>query len=68
MSIHSIAKEGRDTMHIDAPVAGACIVALAIYAHAWHGRMQGNPYVLSAIGWVVNILAAFALAICWLRH
>lgn len=55
-------------MHIDTTVAGACIVALTIYAHAWHGRMQGSVRLLSAIGWVVNILAALALAACWLRH
>jgi hypothetical protein len=55
-------------MHIDTTVTGTCIVALAIVAHAWHGRMQGNPRVLSAIGWVVNILVMLALATCWLRH
>jgi hypothetical protein len=54
-------------MHIDTNVTGTCILALAVYAHAWHGRMHGNPIVLSAIGWVVNILCALALLACWLR-
>ena len=54
-------------MHIDPNVAGTCLVALAIYAHAWHGRMQGDPRVLSAIGWVINILCALALVRCWLH-
>lgn len=55
-------------MHIDTTVTGTCIVALAIVAHAWQGRMVGNPIVLSAIGWVINILALLALAACWIRH
>jgi hypothetical protein len=55
-------------MHIDTTVAGTCIVALAIVAHAWHGRMLGSPRVLSVIGWVVNVLALLALAACWIRH
>lgn len=55
-------------MHIEPTVTGACIVALAIYAHAWHGRMQGNPRTMSVIGWAVNVLAAIALACCWIRH
>lgn len=54
-------------MHIDTTVAGACVVALAIFAHAWHGRITANPRVLSVIGWVINILAALALLGCWLH-
>jgi hypothetical protein len=55
-------------MHIDTTVAGAAIVALAIFAHAWHGRITGNPVLLSVLGWVINILTALALLACWLRH
>lgn len=54
-------------MHLDTNVAGACIVALAIYAHAWHGRIIGPPKLLSVIGWIVNVLCALALLACWLR-
>ena len=55
-------------MHIDSTVAGTCIVALAILAHAWHGRIIGNPVVLSILGWIINILTMLALLACWLRH
>lgn len=54
-------------MHIETNVAAACVVALAIFAHAWQGRIMGNPIVLSAIGWVVNVLCALALIACWLH-
>lgn len=55
-------------MHIDTTVTGSCIVALAIFAHAWQGRILGKPRVLSVLGWVINILCALALLMCWLRH
>lgn len=55
-------------MHFDNSVTVTVIVALVIYAHAWHGRILGPPRVLSAIGWVVNILAALALLSCWWRR
>jgi hypothetical protein len=54
-------------MTIDNNVTAVVIVALAIYAHAWHGRMLGRPRVLSAIGWVVNILTGIVLFLCWVR-
>lgn len=54
-------------MAIDSNVTVLVIVALAIYAQAWHGRMLGSPRVLSAIGWVVNILTALVLLHCWIR-
>ncbi len=54
-------------MTIDNNVTAIVIVALAIFAHAWHGRILGNPRVLSAIGWIVNILTAIVLLLCWVR-
>jgi hypothetical protein len=44
------------------------LIALAIIAHGWAGRMQGPPAVLSAIGWAINILALLALVVVDLRH
>lgn len=54
-------------MHIETEVTGSAIVALAIMAHAWSGHIDANPKVMSVIGWVVNGLAAAALASCWFR-
>lgn len=50
-------------MHLN----GSEIIALALFAHAWHGRIQANPKVLSAIGWVVNGLAALLLLLAFVR-
>jgi hypothetical protein len=44
------------------------VVALAIVAHGWAGRMQGPPAVLSVIGWAVNIIALIVLVLIALRH
>lgn len=46
---------------------GAAIVALAIFAHAWVSRLQAPPPVLSAIGWVIVVLAFIALVAVWVR-
>jgi hypothetical protein len=54
-------------MHINGDVAGSVIVAISIFAHAWHTRIQAPPTVLSIIGWVVQGLAVIALLACWLR-
>ena len=48
-------------MHIAVEVAGPAIIALAIFAHAWQGRIQGDPRILSAIGWIVQVVAALAI-------
>ena len=48
-------------MHIANEVAGSAIIAAAIFAHAWQGRIQGDPRILSAIGWVVNALVVLAI-------
>lgn len=53
-------------MYIDNQVAVA-VVALAIFAHAWNGRMQGNPAVLSVIGWAINALTLLILIGCWVH-
>lgn len=49
-------------------VSGEVIVAVAIFAHAWTARIQGPPAALSAIGWVVNVLAAVALLLTVVRR
>jgi len=46
---------------------GAALIALVIIAHAWAGRMQSPPIVLSVIAWVINVLAIAALAAVWVR-
>lgn len=47
--------------------SAAAIVALAIFAHAWSGRIIAPPAVLSVIGWIVNVLAMIALLSMWVR-
>lgn len=49
-------------MHIANEVAGSAIIAAAIIAHSWQGRIQGDPRILSAIGWVINVLVVLATA------
>lgn len=46
---------------------GVAVVALAIFAHAWCGRMQGPPVVLSIVGWVINVLTLIILIGCWVQ-
>jgi len=46
---------------------GAALLALAVFAHAWAGRLQGPPAVLSAIGWVIHVLTVVALLVVWVR-
>jgi len=46
---------------------GAALIALAILAHAWAGRLQGPPAALGVIGWVINILTIIALLAVWVR-
>jgi hypothetical protein len=46
---------------------GAALIALAIFAHAWVGKLKAPPPVLSAIGWVITILTVIALLVVWVR-
>jgi len=48
-------------MHIAHEVAGSAIIALAIFTHAWTSRIQGDPRVLSVVGWAMNVLTVLAI-------
>jgi hypothetical protein len=46
---------------------GVAVVALAIFAHAWASKIQGKPRIVSAIGWVINVLTLVVLIGCWVQ-
>lgn len=52
-------------MSIDLQTTSAAVIALVLFAHAWCGKIAGPPALLSAIGWVVNVLAMLALLAIW---
>jgi hypothetical protein len=54
-------------MSIATEPAAAALIAAAIFAHAWSGRIQGPPAVLSAMGWVIHGLTLLALLNVWVR-
>lgn len=52
-------------MHIE--LETSLVIALAIYAHAWIGRLQGKPQLLNIIAWVVVIITMVVLLLCLVR-